>query len=241
MRRDIKNRSKKVTGALRILIFIILVNIGSCIPTNRIRETETVFSINHKFEIMAKKKNSAFKVIAAPVDSLEGVVPQEGALFLHEGLLYYCDKFGYHLLAPGNAEKEYLAVTGKDISGTINIIPALWTFFDTVFVASAGAFTPSIPAQSVTMVKDVTLHISASVYMKVSKETDLKLSLMKDGVEVQNLIGRPSEKNKPESFYFDFFESYLLGEVMTFEFSAGSNGVSYELYSMSTGFQNLTP
>lgn len=241
MRRYIKIDSKKAAGVLRILIFLFLVNIGSCIPTNRIRETETVFSINHKFEIMAKKTNSAFKVIAAPVDSLEGVEPQPGAFFIHEGLLYYCDRFGYHLLAPGLAEKEYLAVTGKDISGTINIIPALWTFFDTVFVESTGAFTTSIPAQSVTMVKNVSLHISASVYMSVSKEENLKLSLMKDGVEVQALTGRPSEKNKPESFYFEFFESYLLGEVMTFEFSAGANGVIYELFSMSTGFQNLIP
>ena len=240
MRRNIKTYSAKVNRVLRLILVIALVCIPSCWPVQRI-EKEKYFSINHKLEIMAKKRNSAFKVIAAPVDSLEGVVPQEGALFLHDGLLYYCDKFGYHLLTPGNAAKEYLAVTGKDISGTLNIAPALWTFFDTVFAEAAGTFTPSIPAQSVTMVKNVSLHISASVYMSVSKEENVALSLMKDGVEVQTLTGRPSQKDKPEAFYFEFFESYLLGEVMTFEFAAGANGVTYELYSMSTGFQNLTP
>ncbi len=189
---------------------------------------------------MTIKKHSAFKVLAAPVGSLEDVVPEPGGIFMFEGLMYYCDKFGFHPLTPGQQSQDFCAldIQNPPLEGFATSTLSLLDFFDNVFFNSAAAFTVSIPGQSVTMVKDVNLHITVSMTLEVTKQEGMVLALMKDGVEVQRIEGRPSEKEKPIQFYFDFFEAYLLGEVLTFEIGA-ENVITYRLLDCSSGIKNL--
>ncbi len=189
---------------------------------------------------MTIHRHSQFKLLAASVASLDDVIPEPGGIFMHNGIMYYCDKFGFHPMTPGQQSQEFCAldIQTPPLEGFATPALSLLDFFDHVFYNSAGAFTVSIPAQSVTMVKDVNLHITVSMTLEVTKQEGMVLALMKDGVEAQRIEGRPSEKEKPIQFYFDFFEAYLLGEVLTFEIAA-DNVITYRLLDCSSGIKNL--
>lgn len=236
MRGNTKKASAKVNRVLCIALITALVFIDSC----SIRLSKEKI-INQKLEIMAIKKRSSFKLLAAPVASLADVIPEPGGIFLFEGILYYCDKFGFHPFTPGQQSQDFCAldIQTPPLPGTSGPALTLLDFFDNVFFNTATAFTVNIPGQSVTMVKNVDLHITVSMTMEVSDREGMVLALMKDGVEVQRIEGRPSIQGKPVQFYFDFFESYLLGEVLTFEI-ASDKAITYDIQDCSTGILNLT-
>lgn len=77
-----------------------------------------------------------------------------------------------------------------------------------------------------------------SITMEMNKKEDVAIQLLKDGVMVQEITGRPSEINKPKQFFFDFFESYLNLEVISFGIVT-SGSVDYKVWSCSNGIKNL--
>lgn len=237
MRGNDQFNSRKSKVILWGMIFALFLVVVSCVSSSRIIR-EKHFSINYKSKVMALKRHSSFKVQAGEIKDLTEVVPVPGAFFVYNGLLYYCDKFGFHKFNEGEVVDPFCALEGTDIAGTAIIGGEKLIFFDSVFYNDAADFTPSIPLNQITVVLGGSLHITVSLYITVDEIADMEIRLMKDAAVAQTLGGRPSVKNKPVQFYFDFFEAYAIGEVITLEI-ASSKALNYTIHNCSTGIKSL--